>query len=383
MSTATIGSVAVQSCEVTMPRVGAWYACGVADEPVPAGRATLTIAGQRFEGTVLAPTAELVPVSAHGFRMVGGAGGLSAVLAPRFYRSPPASLLLTDIASDAGETLASDASMGLSLPSWARGEGTGADALRDLVRRVSSAVWRVRGDGQLWAGVDTWADSGVPDEQVLEVDTEAGLVVLAPDAPTLTPGTTLRGERVSAVVHRVGAGLRSEAWLVRSEEGDASDRVRWALDALVRRSVPTQHLRVYRCRVLQQHADWTLELRPETGSGLPDLSRVPIRSGLPGVGIEVDPGAYVHAIFAGGDAAKPIAALWDVSPGLVRLTFDGGSAAIAREGDDVHAGTVTATVSGNPVVFVYTPHGGVPQPATQTLVLSGGHITSGAGWGRG
>lgn len=385
---ATIGSTPVLSAEVTLPRVGAWSAIGMAEEVVPAGAATLTVAGQAFVGTVLASPAELLPSGLHAWRMVGGAGGLGTALVSRYYRQVPASVLLQDIASDAGEVVASDASLALALPAWARPAGSAGDALRDLVGRVTGAVWRVRRDGQLWVGVDAWADSGVPQDEVLEVDTVAGVVVLSSDAPMLEPGTLLRGERVSAVVIRQSSTeLRTDAWIARPEEaggGDHTDRLRWALDAIVRQAVPTSSLRIYRCRVLAQNADRSLELRPDAASGMPDLSRVPLRA-LPGVQVELAAGAYVEVAFADGDLSRPFAMLGDeTTSDLVRLTFAGGSHALAREGDDVHAGTVTAIVgAATPVVFTYTPHGGLPQPASPTLVLSGGHITSGAGWGRG
>jgi hypothetical protein len=70
------------------------------------------------------------------------------------------------------------------------------------------------------------------------------------------------------------------------------------------------------------------------------------------------------------------------------LTLSGGNSPAAdakpsaRQGDGLHAGTVTGTVMVAsvpvPVQFIYTPYNGVPQAPSPTLVLSGGQITGGS-----
>lgn len=62
------------------------------------------------------------------------------------------------------------------------------------------------------------------------------------------------------------------------------------------------------------------------------------------------------------------------------MVVNGGSAKVAREGDSVDGGTITATVATapGPVTFIYTPAGGGTPVTSTTLTLSGGKITAGA-----
>jgi hypothetical protein len=107
--------------------------------------------------------------------------------------------------------------------------------------------------------------------------------------------------------------------------------------------------------VERDHGDGTLDLLPDDprvrGTG---LSRVPIRHGLPGVTVRVVTGSRVLLGFVEGDPRKPYASLWQ--PGSIEeVSFDGGTAGVARIGDIVvcswpaslpFTGTLTGAVSG-------------------------------------
>lgn len=62
------------------------------------------------------------------------------------------------------------------------------------------------------------------------------------------------------------------------------------------------------------------------------------------------------------------------------VVVNGGSAKVARVGDSVNGGTITAKdqITGNNILFIYTPVGGSAGSASTTLALTGGQITSGA-----
>jgi hypothetical protein len=60
------------------------------------------------------------------------------------------------------------------------------------------------------------------------------------------------------------------------------------------------------------------------------------------------------------------------------VVVNGGTARVAREGDPVNGGSVTAVAGATPVTFIYAPAGGLPGSPSTTLVLSGGKITGGA-----
>lgn len=95
------------------------------------------------------------------------------------------------------------------------------------------------------------------------------------------------------------------------------------------------HLALYPCRVVQQRADGTLDLEPES-STVPSCQGVPIRHGLPGVTVEVAAGERVLLGYEGGDPSRPFAALWTAGS-VTKITINGGNLRVAREGDDVVA----------------------------------------------
>ncbi len=114
----------------------------------------------------------------------------------------------------------------------------------------------------------------------------------------------------------------------------------------------------YVCTVESQNG-MTLDLKPDderiAGAG---LGAVPLRVGLPGFTVEVPQGARVLLSFDNGDPSKPAAALFD--PGSVtRIVFDGGTQAVARQGDLVESGGV-----GTVVIFDLPVPTGIPSPLT-------------------
>ncbi len=126
----------------------------------------------------------------------------------------------------------------------------------------------------------------------------------------------------------------------------------------------------YPARVVSQDAQGRLEvilddspLGKELG-----MSAVPIRHGVPGLTVEVPPGARVRVGFDAADPAQPFAALWDEGS-VTSVSFAGGTRAVARVGDPVQcffppSMAVTGTVSGNPFVgtiTIVTPGTGIIQ----------------------
>lgn len=67
---------------------------------------------------------------------------------------------------------------------------------------------------------------------------------------------------------------------------------------------------LYPARVLEDHGDMTLDLRPDLAA-LPELERVPLRPLVPGAFVKVRPGARVLLAFE-GDPSRPAAHLWQV-----------------------------------------------------------------------
>ena len=116
------------------------------------------------------------------------------------------------------------------------------------------------------------------------------------------------------------------------------ESIRLIIDHAMRR---VDYFALYPAKVVSQNADRTLELKPES-SKLPQMSKVPIRLGIPGASVRVSAGARVLVGFENGDPKRPYAGLWDTAS-LVELVIDGGSNAVARVGSTtqghVHSGT--------------------------------------------
>lgn len=132
------------------------------------------------------------------------------------------------------------------------------------------------------------------------------------------------------------------------------------------------YLRSYESTVESQNDDGTVDLLPDSdairGTG---LQSVPIYHGLPGVTVRVVPGARVLLQFVGGDPAKPYASLWR-SGDIEEISFNGGQAPVARQGDAVAVywpatlnftgaivGTPSGTITG--VLTVGTQSAGIIQ----------------------
>lgn len=75
-------------------------------------------------------------------------------------------------------------------------------------------------------------------------------------------------------------------------------------------------------RIVQQNADGTLEVRPES-EDLAPLNNVPYRS-LPGFELKVAQGARVRLCFEEGDRTRPFVTAWDL-PLLVELLLSASS----------------------------------------------------------
>jgi hypothetical protein len=154
------------------------------------------------------------------------------------------------------------------------------------------------------------------------------------------------------------------------------DRIKGPLAAFVLQVMDFVRLHpLFAAKVVAQNGDGTLELQPDSDV-LPQLSRVPIRWGIPGVTATVAAGARVLVGFENGDPARPIATLWD-SASVTQLNINagtivlnGGASKVGRVGDPVR---VTIPALSILVPSLTTPFF-VPNPLPVTL---DGTITDG------
>lgn len=160
-------------------------------------------------------------------------------------------------------------------------------------------------DGTVWVGSDpeTPIQAVVQDYDVMSWDASQGLVVIASEDPTVLPGQFWPDAGVvGTVIHNVTSdATRSELYVV-----SPGDREVGAFDSLLPQP---DLLALYVYKVLSQNADGTLELRT-TDQRLPDLSRCPVRYGIPGTSGTIPAGCFVVVGFAGGNSQDPYVASW-------------------------------------------------------------------------
>lgn len=198
---------------VTLPRVGMWHAdLTVISETIPSGQVTAVLSTVDMVAHV--QRAELVN-GVLSLRLVGGFGGMGRDARAKHYRNPLVKHVLNDLLVDAGERLSSTstaASLATALSYWTTlVSPTGAivQALADVAGEGVS--WRMRHDGALWFGVETWPESPA-DVRVLEQDATNAAQIVGTDACGIWPGTTVGGRRVDLAVHEIGGTPRSTLW---------------------------------------------------------------------------------------------------------------------------------------------------------------------------
>lgn len=317
-----------------MPRVGAWHADIEVDTGSLDSAVTLDVEGQLFQGTAV----RAAPFSGRTrARVVGGGGTLSRTLGPKNYvRGPKVRAIVTDVLGGA-EALSPESNagvLGAELSRWQRIESQASHALVTLLERIG-ATWRVLSDGTVWIGHETWPQMDPP-HALLDEDWYTGVLTVAPEAPTLRPGVTLRGHRIQEVVHTLSrAELRTEAFLT-STSGSLARFL-----GSIRRAI--DYSRKYSARVAAQNSDGTLQVVPDDerlrGSG---LDRVKIQTGFPGT-IQAEAGSRCLIGFDGGDPSKPYAEGWD-GRNVTEMSLADGTLPAGRQGDMV--------ISGGPSTFV-------------------------------
>lgn len=89
-----------------------------------------------------------------------------------------------------------------------------------------------------------------------------------------------------------------------------SDRVKQPFFALVKRAVSrVDYLGLYRCRMVAQSGN-KFDVVPDDPR-LPSMSGVTLRHGVPGLSVQVTPGAYLLLGWSGGDPSAPYVQLWE------------------------------------------------------------------------
>lgn len=299
MSTGAVNGFAATRMRVQVPAWGAWWADVDLVEPETlAGRVSLALADVTLNGAIVSGG---VADGRASYRIVGGAGGWGKALARKPYHSDAGVKIATvigDAAREAGETLGAIPTTRVG-PHYARAEGHASAVLHALAPRA----WYVDFTGVTQLGsraVTTYAGDGVrtriaPGARVIEVATES--------LASIVPGVQIDGSLPATDVEYV---LDAKRLTARVYAGERTTRRLDAMRRIFEALFPDLKYRgAYEFRVVTQEGD-RLNLQPvRAASGMPDLSRVPMRPGVAGLRADVQLGSLVLVTFADADPSRP------------------------------------------------------------------------------
>lgn len=306
--TAGTASLPVLVATITWTQRGPWVADLVLDaEAGPTGTVVLEEGPVRLRGTATASGAFAGRASA---RVVGGRGKLATPVQTRQYLGAPLSLVLGDLGADSGESVAvaaGSAAVGRSvLQTWARPAESPARILDELCAALGADhSWRTTDAGKVEIHLETWPTVTPSRARVLDEDSASGVLVVDDEALELRPGFTWGGRRVTAVQVQWSSGrTRSRVWTLRDAPRSLGDALARAVESRLPSPLWT---RLHPSRVVSQAAeDRSLQVLPDDGA-VPPMTSVPLRTGIPGLDVEVNPGARVLLAFEEGDPRRPVA----------------------------------------------------------------------------
>lgn len=327
----TVNGFPVVRGSITIPRIGVWQADLLVDtEGLGTGdRVSIDVGdGLVMAGTV-AKGGDVRQLSK--IHVVGGAGGLSNLAKVKFYRSPLLRVVAGDLARDAGETIATDlgtAGTFVLSPAWTTDNAPTGKVIAALVAAApTGTVWRMRTDGTLWIGEETWPTVEL-DGVELEVMPDNDRALLGPFLPTLQPGTVLNGQRIDYVVHRLERGqVRTEVCFHDEARPVATDRVKDSFQALVKNLAGGTFYARFRYRVVKQSEDLkSVDCIPDPDTKeMSGLTNVPIKLGIPGMKVglaKIKPNAFVLVGFENHDPRRPFVAEWEAGANVEAMTFE-------------------------------------------------------------
>lgn len=324
MAMLAINNVGVSAYGFSSPLMGAWNAdltAATNDVTQVQGRQTLSVndGALKLVGTA---TANGVFADTVRLRFVAGNGGLGKPSTPRSYQQTSVHIVLNDLLSAAGETLSgtADASvLGTVLANWTVSNQPVGGSIKRLMAKVG-ASWRMLADGTFWCGQESWPDSGLQYDVTLQ-DNAHQQVKITTEAPLLMAGMSLGGQHCSYVeTHVSPSSVESTVWI-----GDA-DRVSSPVVAMVKGAIPQiDFLALYDATVKSQSGDMaSVDLIPDDARlSQQGFSNVPLRHGVPGLKVQVVPGARIRIGWANGDESKPFAALWEGTETALKIQLAG------------------------------------------------------------
>lgn len=125
----------------------------------------------------------------------------------------------------------------------------------------------------------------------------------------------------------------------------SADRLRAAWKAVQGTDPLIRYRCIYRAKVISQSGDLqTVGVRPMDPT-LPDMDGIPIRHGIPGVRVQVEPGCTIQIGWDDGRPDRPFAALWSSDARATRIVIPSPNLELGSENPPDFALKGTAAVS--------------------------------------
>lgn len=300
MSLATLNDIACTHARLQWPAWGrAWADVELSEAQALSGKATLKLADRSFAMTIV--TGGVTESARARYRLVMGAGGWGKELPAKSYINDAgmrAATVIRDAATACGEQIGALPATVLG-PHFVRAAGAASDVLNLLAPRA----WYVDAAGVTQLGAfpqATYSGAGAR----LRSDPAAGVIELAVDElENLAPGVIV-DERLPAT--DIEVELDASRLAVRVYAGTRANRRAAAMRRIFGALFPwMRYAGTYEFRVVTQSVE-RLNLQPvRVASGMTDLSRVPVRPGVPGIKAQVALGELVLVCFADCDPSRP------------------------------------------------------------------------------
>lgn len=356
----TIDNRSVIQGRLQLPARGPWWGEFTLDanEALKQGQRVTVRSATGFELVATVQKCEVV-YGVPQVRIIGGRGGLNRTVAAQWHTGPglTARTVLTSWADAAGEQLSGTIASELlsrSVARWVRAKGRSIDAL-DALADALGVNWRVLPDGTVWLGVEQSAEVEAFEHDVVARRVATGCVELVVDAPAaqLLPGRMFEGRKIGTVEYLLTPEkCRAVVGLIAST---AQDTIQDLITSMVKRALWRERYRgLYRAEVVAVRDDWTVDLRP-TLDEWPEMTEVPVLSGVAGASAKLARGAKVAFEFADSDPMQPAVTMWSLRDRMPStLTFDtnedgagilfqGGSLEVARRTDPAKASAAMNT----------------------------------------
>lgn len=304
MSTSTLAGHVVTRARVHLPAWGIpWVEATLDEDATLTGPAKFVLADLEMTGTIMSGGPG--PKGSARYRLAAGAGFWGKTIEAKSYANDAgvkASLVIEDAARACGETVDSATMPSTRLgPAYAREMAPAARVLE----LIFPSGWYVGEDGVTRIGKRPLA--ALPsDVQIAAIDRAMGTVELAADSiAALRPGVKIEDLEAVDVMHTLEPGsIRTTMWTA----GIApTDRLLSSLRRIVEQLDPRRRYRgIFEYRVVFQQ-DERLDLQPiRVSIGMPTLSRVFVRPGIPGARAEHKLGSRVMVAFLDAEPSRPV-----------------------------------------------------------------------------